>query len=126
MNKGNGQKHHKLLNSEIRKSITRLFKNYLGALEDIQYTHTIAVEKLRDKLSPEDLAVLNYLNDDHYSLVRKRVLDSGNEAMRDLSDLLENFDISLKDNNSIDFGNPEKQMVIYHKSQQGIIYEEEK
>tara|TARA_Y100001938_G_C8101576_1_gene442214 strand:- start:12621 stop:12998 length:378 start_codon:yes stop_codon:yes gene_type:complete len=125
MDKENGQKHHKLLNSEIRKSITRLFKNYLGALEDIQYTHTIAVEKLRDKLSPEDLAILNYLNNDHYSLVRKRVLDSGNEAMRDLSDLLENFNISLNDNNDIDFGNPDKNLIIHSKTRNNI-YEEEK
>ena len=125
MNKGNGQKHHKLLNSEIRKSITRIFKNYLGALEDIQYTHTIAVEKLRDTLSPEDLAVLNYLNDDHYSLVRKRVLDSGNESMRDLSDLLENFDISLKDNNDIEFGDPNRNITI-HSETRNNIYEEKK
>jgi len=125
MDKEYGQKHHKLLNSEIRKSITRIFKHYLGALEDIQYTHTIAIEKLRSKLSPEDLAVLNYLNDDHYSLVRKRVLDSGNESMRDLSDLLENFDISLKDNNDIDFGDSAKSVVIHSKTRNNI-YEEEK
>ena len=86
---------------------------------------TIAVEKLRDKLSPEDLAILNYLNNDHYSLVRKRVLDSGNEAMRDLSDLLENFNISLNDNNDIDFGNPDKNLIIHSKTRNNI-YEEEK
>ena len=126
MDKDYGQMHHRLLNSEIRKSITRIFKNYLGALEDIQYTHTIAVEKLRKTLSPEDLAILDYLNDDHYSLVRKRVLDAGNESMRDLSDLLENFEISLKDNNEIDFGEKDKDIIVHHQSTQGIIYEEEK
>ena len=125
MDKEYGQKHHKLLNSEIRKSITRIFKNYLGALEDIQYTHTIAVEKLKYKLSPEELAVLDYLNDDHYSLVRKRVLDAGNESMRDLSDLLENFNISLKDNNDIDFGDVSKRLVIHSKTRNNT-YEEEK
>lgn len=126
MDKDYGQMHHRLLNSEIRKSITRIFKNYLGALEDIQYTHTIAVEKLRKTLSPEDLAILDYLNDDHYSLVRKRVLDAGNESMRDLSDLLENFEISLKDNNEIDFGEKDKSIIVHQQSTQGIIYEEEK
>ena len=126
MDKDYGQKHHRLLNSEIRKSITRIFKTYLGALEDIQYTHTIAVEKLRKTLSPEDLAILDYLNDDHYSLVRKRVLDAGNESMRDLSDLLENFEISLNDNNEINFGSKDKNVVIHSKTTQGIIYEEEK
>jgi hypothetical protein len=50
-----GQKHHILLNSEIRKSITRLFKHYLNSLEDIQHTHSVAVEKLRNQLSPESL-----------------------------------------------------------------------
>jgi hypothetical protein len=107
MNKEYGQKHHVLLNSEIRKSITRIFKQYLASLEDLQYTHTIAVDKLRNHISPEHLELLNYLDDDHYSLVRKRVLDSGNEAMRDLSDLLDNFDISLNDNNELRFGEGE-------------------
>jgi hypothetical protein len=31
-------------------------------------------------------------------MIRKRVLDNGNEAMRDLNNFLENFDVNLKNN----------------------------
>ena len=124
MDKEYGRKHHALLNSEIRKSITRLFKQYLNSLEDIQYAHGIAVEKLRNHVSPENLEMLSYLDNDHYSLVRKRILDNGNEAMRDLENLLDNFDVSLKDNNKLDFGNQDNKQII-EKRTQGLIYEEE-
>ena len=125
MNKEYGQRHHTLLNSEIRKSVTRLFKQYLASLEDIQYSHNIAVDKLKDQLSPENLDTLDYLSDDHYSLVRKRILDAGNESMRDLSDLLDNFEITLKDNNDINFGSKDK-LVETKRVKKGSFYEEEK
>jgi len=125
MNKEYGQRHHTLLNSEIRKSVTRLFKQYLASLEDIQYSHNIAVDKLKDQLSPENLDTLDYLSDDHYSLVRKRILDAGNESMRDLSDLLDNFEITLKNNNDINFGSKDK-LVETKRVKKGSFYEEEK
>ena len=126
MNKEYGQRHHTLLNSEIRKSVTRLFKQYLASLEDIQYSHNIAVDKLKDQLSPENLDTLDYLSDDHYSLVRKRILDAGNESMRDLSDLLDNFHISLNDSNSLGFEDRDQdRLVIKAINKQGYIYEEE-
>jgi len=93
MEKGNI--HRQLLSAEIRRSVVRLFKLYLNNLEDIKHLHLIAVEKLSRKLSESEIETLNYLDDNHYDLIRKRVLDNGNEAIRDLANLLDKFEVSL-------------------------------
>ena len=95
MGKGNKITHRKFLSSEIRRSVVRLFKLYLNNLEDIRHLHLIAIDKLSDKLSEKDLEMLNYLDDEHYELFRKRILDNGNESIRDLSNLLDKFEIEL-------------------------------
>ena len=95
MEKGNKQTHKKFLSSEIRRSVVRLFKLYLNNLEDIKYLHLIAIDKLRGKLSEKELETLNYLDEEHYNIVRKRTLDNGNEAIRDLADILDKFEIAL-------------------------------
>ncbi|MAF24674.1 hypothetical protein CL634_03755 [bacterium] len=95
MVKGNTLTHKKFLSSEIRRSVVRLFKLYLNNLEDIKYLHLIAIDKLKGRLSEKELETLNYLDEEHYNLVRKRTLDNGNEAIRDLSDILDKFEITL-------------------------------
>jgi len=95
MDKGNA--HKQLLSSEIRRSVVRLFKLYLNNLEDIKHLHTIAGQKLASKLSGAEIETLNYLDDNHYELIRKRVLDNGNEAIRDLANLLDKFEVSLNE-----------------------------
>ena len=84
--------------AESKRIITKLFKYYLTILEDLRYQHEHSLDRLKDDLSPEQLEVLNYLDFHRYSMMRKRVLDNGNETVRDLHNFLENFDIKLKNN----------------------------
>ena len=83
--------------AESSRIITKLFKHYLSALEDLRYQHEVALDRLKDTLTPQEIEVLNYLDFNRYSLIRKRILDNGNETIRDLHNFLENFDIKLKD-----------------------------
>ena len=84
--------------AESSRIITKLFKHYLSALEDLRYQHEVALDRLKDTLTPQEIEVLNYLDFHRYSMIRKRVLDNGNEAIRDLNNFLENFDVNLKNN----------------------------
>ncbi|MAF43995.1 MAG: hypothetical protein CMI54_07530 [Parcubacteria group bacterium] len=88
----------RFLKAESKKTMVKLFKCYLTSLEDLRYQHQLALNKLKNQLSPEQIEILNYLDFNHYSLLRKRVLDTGNEGVRDLHNFLDNFDIKLKDN----------------------------
>ena len=41
--------------AESSRIITKLFKHYLGALEDLRYQHEVALDRLKDKLSPQEM-----------------------------------------------------------------------
>ena len=92
------QSSKRFLEAESKRIITKLFKNYLSSLEDLRYQHQLSIDRLKDDLSPEQIEILNYLDFHRYSLIRKRVLDNGNETIRDMHNFLENFDIELNDN----------------------------
>ena len=92
------EKETELLKKEAERVITRLFKSHLFSIEDLKYQHLVALKRLQDELSPEQIEILNYLDTYRYTMIRKRILDNGNETIRDLHNLLENFDVKLKDN----------------------------
>ena len=93
-----GKKETELFKKEAERVIIRLFKSHLFSIEDLKYQHLIALKRLQDELSPEQIEILNYLDTHRYTMIRKRILDNGNETIRDLNNLLENFDVKLKDN----------------------------
>ena len=86
------------LENESGRIITKLFKYYLASVEDLKYQHLVALKRLKTELSDEQIEILNYLDTHRYTMLRKRILDNGNESIRDLHNLLENFDFKLKDN----------------------------
>ena len=68
------------LQFQIRRSITNLFKDFLLILEDLQETdYNIA--------------------DAVYQKYRKRVLDSANDKIREIEEILNNLEILIKDKN---------------------------
>ena len=87
-----------ILNSETGRIVTKLFKCYLSSIEDLKYQHLVALQRLQSDLSPEQIEILNYLDTHRYTMIRKRILDNGNETIRDLHNFLDNFDFQLKDN----------------------------
>lgn len=62
---------------QVRRKVTNLYKNFLFILED-----------LKDKEY--------YSSDEEYQKSRKRVLDLGNDLIRDIEETLDNVDITLK------------------------------
>lgn len=72
--------------TDIRRITTRLFKNFLIILEDLQEDHRSVylrlLEQTPDELKPL-IAQADYFDDRKMEWLRKRVLDLGNEAIRD-------------------------------------------
>ena len=87
-----------MVNAESKRLVTKIFKYSLMMLEDIRQEHLHALNKLKnDDLSEKQLEILNYLDYQKYNLLRKRILDNGNESVRDLQNLLDYFEFDLKD-----------------------------
>lgn len=88
-----------ILRFQLTRTITNLFKGYLILLEDLGDSHDEALAKLKAAL-PEpyrgyvDLA--DYLTEERGTLLRKKVLDGGNDVIREVTKLLEQFDVEFK------------------------------
>lgn len=73
----NGDKAKEFVNFQIRRKITNLYKQFLFILEDL---------KSEGYNIPEE----------QYQKIRKRILDYGNDASREIEENLKNFEIKIK------------------------------
>ena len=92
----------RLVSSESKRLVTKIFKHSLMVIEDLRLQHSEALREL-EKLTPKEIESLNYLDFTRYSLLRKRILDNGNESIRDLENFLDNFAFKLKNKEPITY-----------------------
>jgi hypothetical protein len=74
----------------------KLFKNQLTQLEDIQQENRSNLKRVEDLVSEDFIKMIDFLDEERYGYYRKRILDAGNEAAREIERLLENFEIQIK------------------------------
>ena len=68
-------------------------------MEDLHQDHMINFSKLREALPSEHSPLINqadYFDQHKMQYLRKKILDMGNESIRDTNNDLENFTISFK------------------------------
>ena len=70
-------KEQEFLKFQVTRKVTNLYKNFLFILEDLKH---------------EDYNI----SDESYKKSRKRVLDYGNDTIREIEEYLEKFDVRLK------------------------------
>ena len=87
-----------IFKKHCQRNTVALFKGFLMMLEDLQKEHQINFDKLRNNL-PEDYDALldqaDYFCDEKLQHLRKRTLDIGNEAIRNIEGEFENFTINF-------------------------------
>lgn len=72
----NGNKSKDFLRFQVNRKVTNLYKNFLFMVEDLYNSKEISEET--------------------FQRVRKRVLDYGNDTIREIEENMENFDFKLK------------------------------
>jgi|TARA_R100000995_G_scaffold79582_1_gene50724 predicted esterase YcpF (UPF0227 family) len=72
-----GEKEKEFLQFQVQRKVVSLYKSFLFILEDL-------------KAQGYDI------DEDMYQRCRKRVLDQGNDTIREIEDYLNNFDVRLK------------------------------
>lgn len=70
-------KAHDFVNFQVRRKVTNLYKQFLFILEDLQGSGYNVPEE-------------------SYQKARKRILDHGNDTIREIEETLKNFDVKLK------------------------------
>ena len=88
----------KKLNKEPGDEISRLFKMMLMMVEDMKQDHDFHYDKLYDNIPEEYHKIINAAN--HFTppkvnWIRKRILDIGNESIRNLGSTFDNYTVSF-------------------------------
>lgn len=86
--------HSDMLKAKTRLAITRVFKSYLTILEDLAEEHDEAMGALHDALPSEQKAMVvlaNHFTDTKMDTIRRRVLSTGNDAIRELEELVDSL-----------------------------------
>jgi len=88
----------KKLNRESDDEISKLFKMMLMMVEDMKKDHDFHYEKLYENIPDEYHGIINTAN--HFTpqkinWIRKRILDVGNESIRNLGSTLDDYTVSF-------------------------------
>jgi len=97
--KGSGGSDADIVNFQIRRNITLLFKGHLELMEDIADEHDNAMRKLMEKLPQEYrdyVELADYLNEQKFEMLRRRILGKGNDCIRNIEEELKKFEITVK------------------------------
>ena len=83
-----------LLQFQVSKDITYLYKRFLNEVEELRNQHAMMLDKLERELPPEYHPLLrasNFFDEGEFSYRRKKVLDAGNDAKRNIMDQLKHL-----------------------------------
>lgn len=92
-------KPYKAINAIYSRNTKLLFKSFLVLIEDLQNDHSLHFAKLKKALPDKYENVIdqaNYFDEDKLQYLRKKILDMGNESIRESENNLEEFTISFK------------------------------
>ena len=88
----------KKLSQESNTQISSLFKMMLMMVEDMKKDHDFHYDKLYDNIPEDYHAIINTANhftDQKVAWIRKRILDLGNESIRNFDSQLDNYTVSF-------------------------------
>lgn len=81
-----------LLSFQTHRNIINLYKRYLNIIEDLQEEHINMLNKLNSKIDQQTLKNVDYFDENKYNYLRKKILDLGNETIREIDKTLDLFE----------------------------------
>jgi len=93
-----------VISFQVHRNIVNLYKRYFEITEDLLSDHKSFISKIESRLvdlgvSPEkaNIGEIDYFTDKKFNQIRKKILDVGSDATRELDRTLEFVDIDLKE-----------------------------
>ena len=87
-----------VLEFQIRRNTNRLCKSLLIKLEDLKFNQEILQQQVEQSIPEEfrdNIELLKLINEKQFVQLRKRILDYGNDHIRDLLSEIENYKIEF-------------------------------
>jgi hypothetical protein len=88
----------KSLAKSSNDEVSSLFKMMLLMVEDMKQDHDFHYKKLYDNIPKEYHPIINtadHFTEDKVSWIRKRILDYGNESIRNIRSQMDNYTVSF-------------------------------
>jgi hypothetical protein len=82
---------------QIHRNIVNLYKKQISLTEDLLQEHKMMLYKVKAQTSESFSKNIDYFTEDKDNYIRKKILDMGNEAIRDLDRSFEIIDINLSE-----------------------------
>ena len=86
-----------LLTFQINRGIINLYKKYFLIIQDLKQEHEVLLDKVAQETSPDFPQKIDYFTEDKYNYIRKKILDAGNDSIRELEKTLEVIDVRFKE-----------------------------
>jgi len=86
-----------LLTFQINRGIVNLYKKYFLIIQDLKQEHETLLEKVAQETSPDFPQKIDYFSEDKYNYIRKKILDAGNDSIRELEKTLDVIDVRFKE-----------------------------
>ena len=86
-----------LLTFQINRGIINLYKKYFLIIQDLKQEHEVLLDKIAQETSPDFPQKIDYFTEDKYNYIRKKILDAGNDSIRELEKTLEVVDVRFKE-----------------------------
>jgi hypothetical protein len=87
-----------LLEFQINRNIINLYKSFLIMMEDMHDQHDNNFRKLKQAL-PEEIDLIDqadYWDESRMDYLRKKILDKGNDSLREIISQIEQFNLTTK------------------------------
>jgi hypothetical protein len=65
-------------------------------VDDLRQEHKLMIQKMEKASSKEFVENIDYFNEDKYNYIRKKILDNGNDAIRNIESSFKSITITLK------------------------------
>lgn len=84
------------LRFQLNRNVISLYKKYFEMIDDLKQEHNLMLQKMEKASSKEFVENIDYFSEDKYNYIRKKILDSGNDAIRNIESSFKSIQITLK------------------------------
>ena len=88
-----------MISFQVHRNITNLYKKYFEISEDLLGEHKLFIGRLKNLDDSSKVDLLDYFTEEKYNNIRKKILDAGNDSIREIEKSLEFVNITIKEDN---------------------------